>query len=184
MQYAGLLILVVLWVLWLTPFIIRGRPRQKPQVRARESRWGLVLQFGAFAVAWLHGPGADWLITPRWRIAPEIVFGVIGTILGTTAVVALGPQWRLEAALNADHQLIQSGPYSIVRHPIYASLFAMLLVDCFAISGWLQFAAAVILYLAGTEIRIRAEERLLSSRFGPEFNAYRARVPAFIPLLH
>jgi len=182
MQYAGLILLVILWLVWLVPFVIRRQKTPTPEVRARVSRWGIVLQFGAFAVAWLRSPGVDWT-TPPWRVALETLCGVAGIALGATAVVALGRQWRFDAALNADHQLIRSGPYAIVRHPIYASLFAMLLVDCFAISGWPQFIAAVILYIAGTEIRVRAEERLLAGRFGPEFDAYRARVPAFIPFL-
>ena len=44
-----------------------------------------------------------------------------------TGVGALGRQWRIDAGLNSDHELVQSGPYRIVRHPIYTSMLCLLL---------------------------------------------------------
>jgi protein-S-isoprenylcysteine O-methyltransferase Ste14 len=85
--------------------------------------------------------------------------------------------------LNADHELVRSGPYRIVRHPIYLSIFAVMLGAGLLISRPTWLAAALVLEIIGTEIRVRVEDALLASRFGDKFREYQRRVPAYIPLL-
>lgn len=179
------IVLVCILVLWTVPFVVQHiRNRARPAVvRAPAARWGILLQALAFAAAWFHHSAGPVDSFPIWRMAAVVVFGTCGLAFGATAVFRLGKQWRYDAALNADHELVQSGPYALVRHPIYASVISMLFATGFAVSGWLQFAIAVVLVIAGTEVRVRAEERLLLDRFGPQFAAYRARVPAYIPFL-
>ena len=65
-----------------------------------------------------------------------------------------------EAALSADHDLIQTGPYAWIRHPIYASMLGMLLSAAAARTWWPMFLAGLAFLIAGTEIRVRAEERI------------------------
>jgi protein-S-isoprenylcysteine O-methyltransferase Ste14 len=62
----------------------------------------------------------------------------------------------------------------------------MLLVLCACavmIDGWKLPGAALLLFIVGTEIRVRIEERLLASHFGEEFKAYKRSVPAYLPFL-
>jgi protein-S-isoprenylcysteine O-methyltransferase Ste14 len=62
----------------------------------------------------------------------------------------------------------------------------MLMVLCATaviIAGWELSVAALLLFVIGTEIRVRTEERLLASRFGEEFEAYKRSVPAYLPFL-
>jgi protein-S-isoprenylcysteine O-methyltransferase Ste14 len=51
------------------------------------------------------------------------------------------------------------------------------------VSRWPLFLAAVVLFLVGTEIRVRIEERLLQSRFGDTFREYARTTPAYLPLV-
>jgi len=51
------------------------------------------------------------------------------------------------------------------------------------LAPWQLFLASVVLFIAGTEIRVRTEEKLLASRFGEDFQAYKRSVPAYIPFL-
>ena len=102
---------------------------------------------------------------------------------GWAAARHLGKQWRFEAALNEDHELVQTGPYRWIRHPIYASMLGMLLATGCAWTWWPMQIAGLVFFLIGTEIRVRAEDRLLSERFRESFAAYRARVPAYIPFI-
>jgi protein-S-isoprenylcysteine O-methyltransferase Ste14 len=104
-------------------------------------------------------------------------------VLIWTAIPALGKQWRLEAGVNVDHQLIQTGPYRYLRHPIYASMLALLLATSALIARPRPFLLAIVLFVAGTEIRVRAEDRLLAARFGDRFTQYRCRVRAYVPWL-
>ena len=110
-----------------------------------------------------------------------MILGPSAVALAWMATRHLGKQWRYEAALSEDHQLIQTGPYRWVRHPIYAGMLLLLLAMASAWTWWPMFLAGLIVFLAGTEIRVRAEDRLLAERFRETFAAYRSRVPAYIP---
>ena len=95
----------------------------------------------------------------------------------------LGKQFRVHAGLYMDHELVQTGPYSVVRHPIYSSLLAMLLCTILVLTRWEWAAVSVVLFIVGTEIRVHSEEKLLAGRFGEEFEAYRRKVPAYVPFV-
>jgi protein-S-isoprenylcysteine O-methyltransferase Ste14 len=112
-----------------------------------------------------------------------MVLGPASVTLAWSAVRHLGKQWRIQAALSEDHELVQTGPYRWVRHPIYASMLGMLLATGFAWSWWPLLLVALAIFLVGTEIRVHAEERLLADRFGESFADYRSRVRAYVPLL-
>jgi protein-S-isoprenylcysteine O-methyltransferase Ste14 len=60
---------------------------------------------------------------------------------------------------------------------------AMLVADCLLLTQWPWALVALAMYIAGTEIRVRSEDRLLASRFPEEFAAYRRRVPAYLPFV-
>jgi protein-S-isoprenylcysteine O-methyltransferase Ste14 len=107
----------------------------------------------------------------------------VAAVFGWLAVRHLGKQLRILAGLYADHELIRTGPYAIVRHPVYASLFLMMLATGLLFARWPMLVLGMVLYIAGTEIRIHAEEGLLRARFGEEFEQYRRRVPAYLPFL-
>jgi protein-S-isoprenylcysteine O-methyltransferase Ste14 len=59
----------------------------------------------------------------------------------------------------------------------------MVLATGLAWTWWPMFIAGMIVFMTGTEIRVRAEERLLAARFQESFTAYRSRVPAYIPFI-
>ncbi len=171
---------VALWIAWFAPFVLKRRGNgAKPQVRAPASRWGMLLQGISFAFASFHYAGWDTFTTPR--VIGSFVFEAIAVLLAWTSVYALGKQWRLEAALSADHELIQRGPYSIIRHPIYTSMFCIFIALALMLGTWWTSLIGAVIFFVGTEIRVRAEERLLISRFGANFDLYRKRVPAYIP---
>jgi protein-S-isoprenylcysteine O-methyltransferase Ste14 len=74
-----------------------------------------------------------------------------------------------------------SGPYRFVRHPIYTSLLCILLGTGFLITPWRLLLPAILLFVIGTEIRVRIEDNLLASQFGDRFSEYKKHVPAYIP---
>jgi protein-S-isoprenylcysteine O-methyltransferase Ste14 len=162
--------LIGCWLLWSLAFV---KPRkqaagQQAVVAAPVARWGIVLQMLGFALVWAYLRPAGF--------QKAAVSLIISMILGPASVVLA---WM--AALIQDHDLVQTGPYQVIRHPIYASMLGMLLATGFAWTWWPIFAAGLIAYLAGTEIRVRTEDRLLEERFQEAFVAYRSRVRAYIP---
>jgi protein-S-isoprenylcysteine O-methyltransferase Ste14 len=176
--------LLIAWIVWFLPFARAPHRGEKAGTRAsvdRRARWGIVLEAIAYALLWQT---RFWTRTPgAWRFGTALVLFVCASALSWTAVQALGRQWRIDAGLNVDHQLVKSGPYRIVRHPVYSSMLCMLLGTGALVTPLPLLAVALVIFLAGTEIRVRVEERLLASRFGAAFDAYRARVSAYVPFV-
>lgn len=179
--------LVLCWVLWVLVFVMRHSQGggAKAVVTAPAARLGIVLQGAAYAAVWSFSPislgRSQWW--PMGFTIASMVLGPASVALAWSAVRHLGKQWRIQAALSEDHELVQTGPYRCVRHPIYASMLGMLLATGFAWSWWPLLLLALAIFLVGTEIRVRAEDRLLAARFGESFAAYRSRVRAYIPFL-
>jgi protein-S-isoprenylcysteine O-methyltransferase Ste14 len=179
----AILELFVLWIVWLYPFLRRlfsGDKRQS-NVMAPRGKWGLLLQTLGIFFAWCLVPGTPEPSLPR--IIASMILAPIGTIFGWLAARHLGKQLRILAGLYPDHELVRTGPYAIVRHPIYLSLFLMMLAAGLLFARWPLLLLGIVLYIGGTEIRIRSEEGLLRSRFGKEFEDYQRRVSAYLPFV-
>lgn len=174
--------LTLCWVAFFYPFIFRAPHWQKRPsiVAAGPSRIGILLEAAGIFLAYsLREPDP----LPAWRIAAGMLLAPVGAAVAWSSVHHLGRQFRVQAGLWEDHELIRTGPYAVVRHPIYAALLAMLCsaLLLYTVSPWWMLALAV--YLAGTEIRVRTEDRLLASRFGAQAHQYQRDVRAYIPLL-
>jgi protein-S-isoprenylcysteine O-methyltransferase Ste14 len=120
---------------------------------------------------------------PEGVLVAAIVIMPVSVWLGWRAILHLGKQWRIQAGLYSDHELVRTGPYEFVRHPIYVALLGMLIGTGLVVSWWPIVILAVLLFVAGIEIRIQAEDALLAERFGESFDNYRAAVAAYIPFL-
>lgn len=174
-------ILAVGWIAWFLPFVLSGWSLAPATARDNRSRWGILLQFVSYSVLW---QGKFWLTPPAsWQAAACILFLAIATLLSWTATRALGKHLRLDAALTADHHLVRSGPYRWLRHPIYSSMLSILIGTGCMIATPALFAVALVVFLIGTEIRVRTEDQLLATRFGDKFQEYKKSVPAYIPLV-
>jgi len=169
------------WVIWLTPFLLARRHQERARVIDRRARWGVLLVAISYSMLWQNSFWARPL--PAWRFVLSVSFLLSAIVLSWTGARTLGRQWRVDAGLNQDHELIMSGPYKLVRHPIYTSMLGLLFGTGFMVTPLWLLLAAVIVFVAGTEIRIRIEDQLLSSRFGERFREYQSRVPAYIPFL-
>ena len=178
--YAYVFILSGIFI-WFYPFVSAHQKTPGATVVNRKSRWGVLLQFLAFTLLW---QGHFWTqALPYWRLLASIALFVPAIALSWTSSRALAGQLRIDAALGAEHHLVRSGPYALMRNPIYTS---MLLVDCATgviLTPWRLFVPAVVLFSIGTVIRVRTEERLLAERFGEEFHRYCREVSAYIPFL-
>jgi len=150
----------------------------------RSNRWVLI-PIGLIALLSAYLPA----YTDRkefWTLDGETVrwFGVavvtVGSVLRIWPVFVLGRRFSGLVAIQPGHTLATNGIYGVVRHPSYLGLLVSSL-------GWaLAFRSAVGLLLTALMglplfARIRAEEALLHSQFGAEYDAYRARTPMFIP---
>jgi len=176
--------LLLAWAAWLYPFVLRAPHRQKrPSTTvAGPTRVGLALECLAIALA-LNIRRPDSTPPGLPRVVASLVCAGCGVVLAWTAVTHLGKQFRIHAGLYEDHELVRTGPYALVRHPIYASLLTMLLCTLLLLTPWPWALVSLAVFVTGTEIRVRTEDRLLESRFGESFRDYRRRVPAYLPFV-
>ncbi|GAA0748406.1 isoprenylcysteine carboxylmethyltransferase family protein [Ideonella azotifigens] len=114
-----------------------------------------------------------------------------GQRLAGTAVIALGAwlacwalryfaSWRFQAKLDTGHRLATGGPFRWLRHPIYMALNLLALGSLLWVPSPLMLAALVLMCL-GSDLRARAEERLLTQAFGSTYRHYCDRTPRFVP---
>jgi protein-S-isoprenylcysteine O-methyltransferase Ste14 len=184
LQIAAWVELTVCWIVWSLAFV---KPQKRAAgkrkvVRAPASRAGIFLVMLGFACEWAFVRPAGFEKSTASFIASMIV-GPPSVVLAWMATRHLDKQWRFEAALSDDHELITTGPYRWLRHPIYASMLGMLLQVGLVKAWWPLLIAGLVFYVIGTEIRVRAEEGLLAERFGDDFARFKSSTKAYIPFV-
>jgi protein-S-isoprenylcysteine O-methyltransferase Ste14 len=182
-------VIVCWWWFGLTFWLRKQPPRARAAKRDLTSYFGMALQSVGYFTVWffpfaLHrgsliASQPEWLAWTMSTLALSIA--VFSAWLVNSAARRLGKQWSLAARIVEDHDLIDDGPYSFVRNPIYTGMFGMLIAAGLIVSRPLWLLLACAIFLIGTYIRVRIEERLLRETFGPIFDEYKRRVPAMIP---
>jgi protein-S-isoprenylcysteine O-methyltransferase Ste14 len=107
---------------------------------------------------------------------------VAGAAFTVWARITLGRNWSAEVTFKQDHELIESGPYALVRHPIYTGLIVMALGTAINYGRAIGFGLLVAL-IGGLWWKARQEERMMSRHFPGAYAEYRTRVRAIIPFV-
>ena len=183
--------IVACWWGFILTFWLRKRPprAQTTQKKDATSYVGLLLQALGYFIVWswplarkeflAANFGSGWL---AWAIAVvSVAIAAASVAFVIWSARCLGKQWSLEARVVEGHDLIEDGPYGLVRNPIYAGMFGMLVATGLPSGRWVSLLAGAVLLLAGTVIRIRIEERLLREAFGQRFDEYARKVAALVP---
>lgn len=170
-------------------FLIRAFSRRAPETGAkkdRRSQAGIIIQSVGIAFAGF-GPVKLTLssLSAAGLAGTAIVLLLMGGAIALFVASSreLGRNWSLVARTRTDHELVRTGPYARVRHPIYLGMLLFLLSLSAALGHWLQLVVAIPLFLVGTAIRTRLEDSLLEQNFGEAFREYRRSTPALIPRL-
>ncbi len=126
-------------------------------------------------------PGPE-LVMPepfRW-IGLALV--VLGIAFALWAIATLGRHYDLELEIHRDHELVRTGPYRFVRHPIYTGLGLNFAGACLATGNIVLIAGTLLVTFPALYLRARTEERLLRERFGQAYDAYAREVGMLVPL--
>lgn len=107
---------------------------------------------------------------------------ICGLAFTAWARLTLGRNWSARVTLKEDHELIQRGPYRLVRHPIYTGIFTMTLGSVLLI-GRVGALAGYILFIIGFWIKADSEEALMLQQFPAEYAAYRQRTKRVVPFI-
>ena len=176
------IVFVVYWVI--SGLETRATVRQEPFA----SRYGvLAIEIAGFLLLFSQKAGVGVLAL---HIFPRTMVGAVAGTVATWAGIGLalwarlhlGQYWSARITLKEDHQLIRTGPYARLRHPIYTGLDLAAIVSAVVIDRW-RCVVGVGLIMLGYVIKARREERLLAGQFGAAFEEHRRRTGFLLPRL-
>jgi protein-S-isoprenylcysteine O-methyltransferase Ste14 len=187
---------VPVWIVWgsWTLFIIvwaamAGRNKQtaQRQDRAGMRRYLWPLLIGTLVMALPHRPTGPLsvLVVRALPYAPAVRWvGAGAALLGVATAIwarrALGRNWSGDIQLKQDHELVTSGPYALVRHPIYTALILLYAALACQI-GTSSALAGLALVILSCWIKLRQEEALMLRTFPDAYPAYMARTRRLVP---
>lgn len=140
-----------------------------------------VLEVGTL-LAWL-------VVRGRWRFLPEhdpgvalagAVLALTGALFAAWGKARLGRLFSPHLGVQEGHRLVTSGPYAVVRHPIYLGLIDFLIGSALYFND-VALLTAAFLFVIWFAAQIRIEERFFAAHFGDEWLEYQARTPALFP---
>lgn len=150
-----------------------------------------------FAAYWLPLIVAGLLLGPgRWfghswlreQFVPHnvsvftlgLALAVAGAVLCIYSRVLLGRNWSATVQLKQDHELIEAGPYRVIRHPIYTGFLLLFLGSAIVTGDWRGLVAVAVVFVSFWR-KLRLEEEWLTRHFGPVYESYCRRTKALIP---
>ena len=176
----------VWWVSWLAAAAWSDRAVKRPSRRSQIvyrllAAGGAILLFGLYQ----HDIRAERLlwqspISFSWLTAAIVCLGLLFT---WWARIHLGRLWSSSVGRKADHRVVDTGPYAIVRHPIYTGISVASFATAAMRGTALAWLGAGVMTL-GWYVKARMEEEFLREELGAEaYGAYAQRVPMLVPLL-
>jgi protein-S-isoprenylcysteine O-methyltransferase Ste14 len=131
--------------------------------------------------------GIPWLDHQLFSVTVRIALaGVLAVLMGVVfsiwARLMLGDNWSNRVTVKENHTLVRSGPYRIVRHPIYSGILLAMLGSALQ-RGEMRSFVGVIICGFSFWLKTRAEEQFMVQRFGEEYLQYRHKVKALVPFI-
>jgi protein-S-isoprenylcysteine O-methyltransferase Ste14 len=176
---------LAMFLIW---FITGFNLKETSQSRSEAmSRVAVYVVWAGWWLLFAHGFGIELLARKLFAPSVATVYaGLAITIAGLAfAVLArlyIGRNWSALIQVKEGHELIQTGPYALVRHPIYSGLMLATLGTAIAYgerSGFIGF----LMIVAAWSYKSRLEESAMSEQFGTQYERYRARVKGLIPFV-
>jgi protein-S-isoprenylcysteine O-methyltransferase Ste14 len=176
-----------LWFAWAVYWLassIRIKAAVRRESMAARLAHVIPLVVGGVLIGWRDMPwGAlNLRLWPHSLLAYGIGLALLvaGLAFAVWARVHLGRNWSGSVTVKEGHELIRSGPYAYVRHPIYTGLITAVLGTAI-ISGTLRAALGLVIITVSLVRKLRTEEAFMRDTFPGEYRRYCAQVPALVP---
>jgi protein-S-isoprenylcysteine O-methyltransferase Ste14 len=170
-------------VYWLVSAIKTRATREKESFASRYAV--LLIEIVGFALIFNHRTGIGFLgdrVVPRNLMGPILgtVFTWMGIGLAIWARYHLAEYWSARVTIKEGHQLIRTGPYARLRHPIYSGLVLAAIGSAVVVDRW-RCVFGVSLVLIGYWIKAKKEETMLTRQFGDAFREHQKHTGFLIP---
>ena len=181
----------IAWLIVLLYWIISAFRSKK--VKQEEALYLRFLQYWLplIIAGLLLGPG-EWFghfflrenFVPHNNLVGSIGLSICiaGAFICCWSRYTLGKNWSLAVQQKQDHELIQTGIYKTIRHPIYTGLLLLFTGNAIVVGDYRGILAVVIVFVSFW-FKLRKEEKWLTAFFGNEYAEYKARTKALIPFL-
>jgi protein-S-isoprenylcysteine O-methyltransferase Ste14 len=189
MDFSADNVIRIAWIIWVVWWVVAATRLNR--MKKRESagdfllRWAILI--GAFVLifrsGWFNGVGNRRFVPddPQIRAAGAAITW-IGLAFSIWARQHIGRYWSSSVSIRADHQLIRTGPYSRIRHPIYTGVLLGLAGTALA-DGRYGMILGFLIAVAVLTWKALREENLLKSEFGPAFEEHKRATGFFLPRL-
>jgi len=178
---------MLLWIIFAVYWGVASRnsaPTESSETRVSAYFHQLVLSAALLLQFW-QAPGlTGWFLPQRMHflVAAGVIIQAASLLLGVWARRHLGRNWSADVRIAVGHQLVRTGPYRWVRHPIYTAMLGMCLGTAIASAQYHALLGLAILVLAYLR-KTRLEDQILRQTFGADYDAYRRDTWALVPLL-
>ena len=179
----------LIWIIWLASWIAASfwSGRTQRQIGGLET-WTYRAAMIAGGVLLFPGTERSLGQTPLWDVGSRGGYIIVwlmfaGLAFSWWARIHLGWLWSSTITRKEGHRIVDTGPYGLVRHPIYTGLIAALLVTA-AVDATITALIGAASVILGLFLKARSEERFLMIELGGEaYRAYCRRVPMLIPFI-
>jgi protein-S-isoprenylcysteine O-methyltransferase Ste14 len=176
---------IVFVAIWLVAALWTKRTLYR-ETRGQRLRYWVLLVIAYLLL--VHGQHLPYPL--NLRIVPHAVpiacagalLCMVGLGLALWARATLGRNWSGVVTLKEGHELVERGPYRIVRHPIYTGILTMFFATALVLAHFAGFAGTLLMF-ASFWIKLGCEEKLMLHQFPERYTAYQRRVKRIIPFL-
>jgi protein-S-isoprenylcysteine O-methyltransferase Ste14 len=178
---------IILWFIFSMYWTIASRnsaPTKNSESKSSTALHQIALNVALVLLFW-PAPGlTGWFLPQRFHFLVPLGAAVQAAfiLLAVWARRHLGRNWSAEVRIGVDHELIRSGPYHLLRHPIYTAMLGMFVGSAIASSQFHALVGVAILFVAYMR-KTRLEEQILRQTFGARYDAYRRDTWALVPFV-
>jgi protein-S-isoprenylcysteine O-methyltransferase Ste14 len=191
---------IAFWVLFVGLILMQGyfasrvrqageRVKADRQAIEREGLWYAVVRgigsLALIAFLVLYGINPPWLEPlsvpfPEWLRRVGVGLGAVSFVLYGWSQATLGKAWSPHLQMREEHQLVSTGPYARIRHPVYLALLGFLTGIALLTANWF-FIALLLVSIVVLALRIPKEEQMMVEDFGEQYEVYMKRTGRLCP---
>jgi protein-S-isoprenylcysteine O-methyltransferase Ste14 len=177
----------VLWLAfyatWLTAGVWQGKTVKR--LGLQHEAWSRVLTVVGVVLLFFQARRGRSLVVwdPRSIVAWSLLTAVLaGFLFAWWARIHLGTLWSANITRKADHRVVDTGPYALVRHPIYSGLM-LAAFSTALLEGTPSALLGAVIFALSFYLKARLEEQFLRRELGPAYDAYARRVGMLVPFV-
>lgn len=178
------ILVACIWIIFIAYWIISSIHMKKTRIRRNGMLGGWIPRISLLIIILIL-----WMVPYFSRIIVQEIMSlqiiglaifIFGIIVAIWARRTLGSNWSSNLEIKQEHELITTGPYRLVRHPIYTGVIIGLM-GTFLVFGKLNILILLVIISAGMIARARIEDGLMEKQFPDKYPDYKRRVKSLIP---